>query len=131
MAQQDNSLRVDKWLWVARFFKTRSLAAEAVAGGKVKVNGERAKAAKLVRVGDVLSIRIDVYEHLIHVTGLSDRRGPASTAALLYEESAASKAAREQLKMQLAATRVHYPRGEGRPTKKARRALIQLKKGSC
>jgi ribosome-associated heat shock protein Hsp15 len=123
------TVRIDKWLWAARFFKTRSLAAEAVAGGKVKVNGERVKAAKAVRVGDELSVHIGPYEYLISVRRLSDRRGPAPQAALLYEESAASKAARETLAARLATTRVLHPRGEGRPTKKARRELIRFKKG--
>jgi ribosome-associated heat shock protein Hsp15 len=125
-----DALRIDKWLWAARFFKTRSLAAQAVMGGKVKVNGERVKAAKAVRIGDALSIHIGPYEHIVRVRGLSEQRGPASQAALLYEESAQSKAARETLATQLAATKVIYPRGEGRPTKKARRELIRFKKGS-
>lgn len=127
--REDGSIRIDKWLWAARFFKTRSLAAEAVAGGKVKVSGERVKAAKALRVGDALRVHIGHFEYAITVRGLSDRRGPASAAALLYEESAESKAARETLAAQLAATRVIYPRGEGRPTKKARREMIRFKKG--
>jgi len=131
LAETKNSdLRIDKWLWAARFFKTRALAAAAVVGGKVKVNGERVKAAKIIRVGDELGVHIGPYEHLVRVLSLSDRRGPAPEAALLYEESAASKAARETLATQLAATRVLYPRGEGRPTKKARREMIRFKKGS-
>jgi len=127
---KSGTLRIDKWLWVARFFKIRSLAAEAAMGGKVRVNGERVKAAKAVRVGDELSIHIGPYEHVVQVRGLSERRGPASEAALLYEERAESKAARETLAAQLAATKVIYPRGEGRPTKKARREIIRFKKGS-
>jgi ribosome-associated heat shock protein Hsp15 len=124
----NDNIRIDKWLWAARFFKTRSLAAEAVAGGKAKVNGERVKAAKAVRVGDELSIHIGPYEHLVRVLGLSDRRGPAKEAALLYEESAESKAAREQLKTQLAAQRVEFSYEKGRPTKKDRREIIRFKK---
>lgn len=123
-----NSIRVDKWLWAARFFKTRSLAAEAVGGGKVKVNGERTKAAKPVRVDDELVIHVGPYEYLIHVRGLSGRRGPASQAALLYEESAGSKAAREKLSVLLAAERASVRHEEGRPTKKARREIIRFKK---
>ncbi len=122
-------VRIDKWLWAARFFKTRSLAAEAVAGGKVKVNGERVKAAKGIRIGDELRIQLGPFEHCLQIRNLSDRRGSASVAALLYEESQASKAARETLATQLVATKVLYPRGEGRPTKKARRDLIRFKKG--
>jgi ribosome-associated heat shock protein Hsp15 len=124
-----NEIRVDKWLWAARFFKTRSLAADAVAGGKAKLNGERVKAAKVVRVGDEVRVQTGPYERIVRVRGLSDRRGPAKDAALLYEESVESKAARETLASQLAATAVIYPRGEGRPTKKARRDLIRFKKG--
>ncbi len=124
-----NDIRIDKWLWATRFFKTRPLAAEAVVGGKVKVNGERVKAAKAVRVGDDLSVHIGHFEYQIRVLGLSDRRGPASEAALLYREGEESKATREALATQLAVTRVLYPRGEGRPTKKARREIIRFKKG--
>jgi ribosome-associated heat shock protein Hsp15 len=125
----DDSIRIDKWLWAARFFKTRSLAAQAVTGGKIKLNGERVKAAKAVRIGDGLSIHIGPFEHRVRVLGLSERRGPAPEASLLYQESVDGKAARETLAAQLAATRVVYPRGEGRPTKKARRDLIRFKKG--
>ena len=127
-AADGGQLRIDKWLWAARFFKTRSLAAAAVAGGKVKVNGERVKAAKLLRCGDALSVHIGPYEFLLLVRGLSDRRGPASDAAQLYEESAASKAARATLAIQLAAERKIYPQEKGRPTKRARRDLIRFKK---
>jgi ribosome-associated heat shock protein Hsp15 len=126
----DNFIRIDKWLWAARFFKTRSLAAAAVAGGKVKVNGERVKAAKAIRVNDEVTVQLGHFEHHLSVRNLSDRRGPASEAALLYEESAQSKTTRETLAAQLAATKVVYPRGEGRPTKKARREIIRFKQGS-
>jgi ribosome-associated heat shock protein Hsp15 len=127
--QESNGIRIDKWLWAARFFKTRSLAAAAVTGGKVKLNGERVKPAKTIRIGDSLSVHIGPYEHAVRIKGLSERRGPAPEAALLFEESAQSKAARETLAHQLSATRVIYERGEGRPTKKARRDLIRFKKG--
>ena len=109
-------IRIDKWLWAARFFKTRSLAAEAVAGGKVKVNGERVKPAKAIRLDDELSIRVGPYEHVVRVLGLSGRRGPAQEAALLYAESAQSKAAREALATRLAAERNYAPHEKGRPT---------------
>jgi ribosome-associated heat shock protein Hsp15 len=121
-----SDIRIDKWLWAARFFKTRALAAEAIAGGKVKLNGARAKPAKLVRAGDTLCIHIGPYEYLVEVLGLSSRRGPAAQAALLYKESDASQAARQQLTARLAAA----PKiigGQGRPSKKARRQLIRLK----
>ncbi|MBI3897423.1 MAG: RNA-binding protein [Gammaproteobacteria bacterium] len=126
---KDSEIRIDKWLWAARFFKTRALAAEAVAGGKVKVNGERTKAAKAIRLNDELRIHIGPYEHVVRVRGLSNRRGPASAAALLYAESDQSKAARAALATQLAREKIYFSHGEGRPTKRERRQLIQWKKG--
>jgi ribosome-associated heat shock protein Hsp15 len=125
---EDSTLRIDKWLWAARFFKTRALAAQAVTGGKVKVNGERVKAARAVRLGDALSIHIGPYEYLVRVLALSARRGPAPQAALLYEESEPSKAARQQLAARLSAERRYATSVTGRPTKKQRRQVIQLKK---
>jgi len=125
--RQEETLRIDKWLWAARFYKTRALAAEAVTGGKVKLNGERVKAAKSVRVGDVLSVRIGPYEHVVQVRRLSSRRGPAREAALLYEETEESRLAREALRARLAAERAYFPQPAGRPSKHARRELIRFK----
>jgi ribosome-associated heat shock protein Hsp15 len=125
---QHSTLRLDKWLWAARFFKTRALAAEAVAGGKVKVNGERVKAAKAIRPEDALSIHIGPYEYEVRVLALSARRGPAREAALLYEESASSQAARVALAARLVAERQSVTHPEGRPSKKERRQIIQFKK---
>jgi ribosome-associated heat shock protein Hsp15 len=125
---KDNTLRIDKWLWAARFFKTRALAAEAVAGGKVKVNGERAKAAKAVRVNDALRIHIGPYEYAVRVLALSARRGPAPQAALLYEENESSQAARKELATRLAAEARYAAPATGRPSKKERRQVIQFKK---
>jgi ribosome-associated heat shock protein Hsp15 len=124
----DSTVRLDKWLWAARFFKTRVLAAEAVAGGKVKLNGERVKAAKAVRVNDALCISIGAYEYAIRVLALSTRRGPAPQAALLYEESESSQAVRKALATRLAAERQHAIHTNGRPSKKQRRQIIQFKK---
>jgi ribosome-associated heat shock protein Hsp15 len=124
-----SGVRIDKWLWAARFFKTRSLAAEAVTGGKVKLNGERTKAAKVVRVGDELFVHIGAYEYVVTVQGLAERRGPAKEAVLLYEESPESRARREALAAQLSLERKLYRHQEVRPTKKERRALIRLKRG--
>lgn len=121
-------IRLDKWLWAARFFKTRSLAAAAVAGGKIKVNGERVKAAKAVRPDDELSIHVGIYEYVVRVRGLSGRRGPAPEAALLYEESVQSKVAREKLAARLSAERIYDSHEKGRPTKRARRQIIRFKK---
>jgi ribosome-associated heat shock protein Hsp15 len=125
---EDSTLRIDKWLWAARFFKTRALAAEAVAGGKVKVNGERVKAARAIHLGDALSIHIGPYEHVVRVLALSARRGPAPQAALLYEESEPSKMARQALAARLSAERGYAAPAEGRPSKKERRQIIQYKK---
>ena len=125
---QSGSIRVDKWLWAARFFRTRAVAAQAVTGGKVKVNGERAKAARAVRPGDELRIHVGPYEHVVRVVGLAERRGPARDAARLYEENADSKIARETLAAQLRADRASFVPARERPSKHARRALIRLKK---
>src|SRR5947207_11915077 len=86
-----NGVRLDKWLWAARFFKTRSLATEAVNGGKLEVNGERAKPAKAVKPGDEIRLKLGPYEHILIVRQLSDRRGPAAVAQTLYEETQASR----------------------------------------
>ncbi len=118
-----DGVRIDKWLWAARFYKTRSLAAEAIAGGKADVNEERVKRARLVQVGDVVRVRHGPYEHVVVVRRVSARRGPAAEAATMYEESAESRAARERLAAQhrLASAGVTYDRG--RPTKKDRRDI--------
>ena len=121
MSGGEGSLRVDKWLWSARFFKTRALAAEAVDAGRVSVNGERAKPAKAVKRGDALAIRRPPYEHLVTVLALSDRRGPASEAQKLYEESAESRAKREAVARELKS--MPPPVFKGRPSKKDRRTL--------
>ena len=94
-------VRLDKWLWAARFFKTRSLASDAINGGKIQLNGHRAKRAKHVQVGDEIRIRKGPYEQLVVVRGLSERRGPAPVAQTLYEETAESHHKREMLAMQL------------------------------
>jgi ribosome-associated heat shock protein Hsp15 len=121
-------VRIDKWLWAARFFKTRSLAAEAVAGGRVHVNGARAKPAKEVRVGDVVEVTIGTVRRAVHVTGLAERRGPAAVAATLYEETPESVTAREQ---QAHERRLARPLGAdlgARPTKLERRRLEALRR---
>ena len=117
-------VRLDKWLWAARFFKTRSLAADAIEGGKVQVNGDRAKRAKQVQPGDEIRVRQGPYEHVVTVRALSARRGSAKIASELYEETAASRAAREALAAQMKAM---FGQSEGRPTKKDRRELGRLK----
>jgi ribosome-associated heat shock protein Hsp15 len=112
-------MRIDKWLWAARFFKTRTLAVEAIAAGHVSVNGERAKAAKALRPGDQVVVRRPPFEHAVVVKALSERRGPAAEAALLYEETAESRARRAVLAAEMKA--MPAPRFKGRPTKKTRR----------
>ena len=126
--ESDDRVRIDKWLWAARFFKTRSLATEAVAGGKVELNGERAKPSKLVQIGDELRIRLAPYEHVLVVRGLGERRGPASAAQALYEERPESRAARETLAAQLRMAPAGFVyEDKGRPTKKDRRELERLR----
>ena len=128
MAERDDDrVRLDKWLWAARFYKTRGLASEAIAGGKVQVNGDRAKRARALQVGDELRIRLGPYEHHVVVRALSGRRGPAAEAAGLYEETAASRAARETLALQLKTVHAAFVPDKGRPTKKDRRELGRLK----
>jgi ribosome-associated heat shock protein Hsp15 len=113
-------MRVDKWLWAARFFKTRSLAAEAIAAGHISVNGERAKPAKALRAGDGVEIRRPPFVHSIVVKALSERRGPASEAQALYEETPESRSRREQVATEMRSAGA-APRFPGRPTKKDRR----------
>jgi len=123
----EGSVRLDSFLWAARFFKTRSLAAQAIRAGKVEVNDARAKQAKAVRVGDRLRVRKGPYMLLVTVRAISGRRGPASEAAGLYEEDSAGKAARERLAQQLRVAPPPAYEGKGRPTKRDRRALEQLR----
>jgi ribosome-associated heat shock protein Hsp15 len=124
---EDGRVRLDKWLWAARFFKTRALAAEAIGGGKVQVNGDRVKRAKPLQVGDEIRIRQGPYEHQIVVRALSDHRGPATKAALLYEERPESVAAREALALQLKSMHAAFVPDKGRPTKRDRREIARLK----
>ena len=117
------SVRIDKWLWAARFFKTRRLAAEAVGGGKVELNGARPKPAKEVKVGDEVRVRTGPYLHVVYVRALSERRGPAADAANLYEETTDSRANRALLsEMHRLAPAISHKEQE-RPTKKDRRDL--------
>ena len=119
-------VRVDKWLWAARFYKSRSLAADAVDGGKVQVNGERTKPAKLLKSGDALSIRNGPYAWDITVLMLSERRGPAAEAAKLYSESDDSRKVRVEKIAMIKSERQSNPFPGGRPTKRARRQIIKF-----
>jgi len=123
----DGRVRLDKWLWAARFFKTRSLAAEAIAGGKVQVNGDRAKRARPLQVGDRIRVRLGPYEHDVVVRALSAHRGPAAAAAELYEETADSIAARGTLALQLKSLHSVFGTERGRPTKRDRREIDRLR----
>ena len=122
-------VRVDKWLWAARFFKTRSAATEAVLAGHVHVNGSRVKPAREVAAGDRLDVRVGQRRWTVVVTGVAERRGSASVAATLYEETAESMADRER---HVAERRLSRPLGAdlgARPTKQARRRLDALRRG--
>ena len=122
----DGRVRVDRWLWAARFFKTRALASAAVAGGKVQVNGTRAKPAKQLQVGDGVRVRVGPYEWLVTVRALAERRGPPKAAQALYDESPEGRAARERLaELHKIAPAPAY-QGKGRPTKKERREIERL-----
>ncbi|MCB5189987.1 RNA-binding protein [Methylobacillus arboreus] len=123
MTEQDGKCRLDKWLWAARFFKTRSLAIDAVDGGKVHVDGERVKPAKEVRLGQRIHIRRKELEMEVIVRGLSTQRRGAPEAALLYEETPESLAKRENLAVTKENEHAQRDRGLGRPTKRQRRDI--------
>ncbi|WP_241685847.1 RNA-binding S4 domain-containing protein [Luteimonas sp. YGD11-2] len=126
VADAQTSVRLDLWLWAARFFKTRSVARQAVENGKVAIGGERPKPSRAVRVGDALRIERGEEAFEIEVMGLSDSRGPASVARLLYSESEASRQAREARLAELRAQRAGYSAPETRPDKRARRLIRAL-----
>ncbi|MEE9493636.1 MAG: S4 domain-containing protein [Gammaproteobacteria bacterium] len=122
-----DSVRIDKWLWAARFYKTRSLAAQSVGGGKVQLNGRRIKPAKNINVGDHLTVTKEGMKFELTVLGLAERRGSASIAQTLYEESANSILKREQIREQHRLMAANAPHPERRPDKKARRQLRNSK----
>jgi ribosome-associated heat shock protein Hsp15 len=119
----DGRVRFDKWLWAARFYKTRSLCVQAIDAGQARVNGDRAKPARAMRVGESVSIRKSGIVCEVVITALSDRRGNAIAAALLYRETEASAAAREAAHLERRAAELAQPRFPGRPTKRERRKL--------
>src|SRR6184192_3344850 len=129
MSEERPKVRLDKWLWAARFFKTRALAADAIEGGKVEVGGGRVKRAKLIHAGDSIRLRLGPYEHIITVRGLSERRGPASVAATLFEETAESRKAREELQFRMKVAAPQFAYDSGKPTKKQRRDIEKLRGG--
>ena len=129
MSDPLDKLRIDKWLWAARFYKTRSLATDAVESGKARLNGERVKPAKDVKPGDTVTVRAGELEWTVAVLALSARRGPASEAALLYRESDESKKKREDRIAMRHAGPQPVAQGLGRPTKRERRSLDRFKRG--
>jgi ribosome-associated heat shock protein Hsp15 len=125
-----DSVRLDKWLWCARFYKTRALAAAAIKGNKIRVNEQPVKAAKSIRIGDELLIKKTPYQYNISILKLSNNRLSATQAALLYKEDAESIKTREEMTMQIKADNASYPRTIGRPTKRNRREIIRFTRAS-
>ena len=121
-----DSQRLDKWLWVARFYKTRALASEAVSGGKVHLNGDRIKPGRVVKPGDELQITQGHVEYLITILGLNKQRRPAKEAQLLYQESEESKQARLKLIEQNRLLNAQMPHPVHKPNKKERRRIIRF-----
>jgi ribosome-associated heat shock protein Hsp15 len=127
-APESTKVRVDKWLWAARFYKTRGLSAEALDSGKVEVNDERAKRSRMIQAGDRIRIRSGPYEHIITVLGVSERRGSAPIAQALYREDPESIKAREAMAAHVRAMNANTGYESGRPTKKDRRDIERLRK---
>jgi ribosome-associated heat shock protein Hsp15 len=125
----EERVRLDKWLWAARFFKTRTLAHDAVEGGRVHLNGERTKPSRALRVGDELTITRGQVRHVVVIRALSDHRGSAAIASKRYVETEASVKEREQMLVFLRATALPDPRKEirGRPSKRDRRQIDRLR----
>jgi ribosome-associated heat shock protein Hsp15 len=120
-------VRLDKWLWAARFYKTRSLATEAINGGKVHVNGERVKPSRAINTGDEVKVSKGELSVTVEVLALSDKRGPAKVAQTLYQETEASVNKRETLVEQRKLMRASQPLSEQRPNKKQRRQIHRFR----
>jgi ribosome-associated heat shock protein Hsp15 len=126
-SDDQNKVRLDKWLWAARFFRTRNIAIDAINGGKVHVNGHRSKPAKAVNIGDEIIISKGAFKHTVIILALSDKRGPASIAQTLYEESLQSIENRKAIADNLSLQRVPGSSPiRGRPTKKSRRQIVRF-----
>ena len=125
----DSSLRIDRWLWFTRFYKTRSLATAAVAGGHVRVNGERSKPGIAVSPGDLVELVRDQLPYRLTVTAIPARRGPATEARLCYREDDKDVQARSDLRAELRRDRLQMPRTPGRPDKHTRRKLRSRNRG--
>ncbi len=119
-------LRIDKWLWAARFYRTRSLAAAAVEAGQVRVGGERVKPSRAVHAGETIEVRKAGLAWTVEVTGIADRRGTATDAAQLYREGEDSRAARDDEVARRRAAAASAPQVPGRPTKRDRRKLLDF-----
>lgn len=128
MMNEEEKCRIDKWLWAARFYKTRALAREAVKGGKVHANNERVKPSRNINIGDTLSITRNELTYIIVVEGINHQRRPAKEAQLLYRETPESIEQREKMRevMKLASAATHY--GDKRPSKKQRRSIVRFKR---
>lgn len=124
-------MRLDKWLWCARFYKTRSIAANAIKSGKIRIHGERPRPAKTISPGDTVLIRKDAFNYEIIIRKLPRARLSACMAILLYEESDESIQNRQQTGRQLKVEAAMFPRTIGRPTKRDRRDLMKFKKAPC
>ena len=127
MNDDADKVRIDKWLWAARFFKTRAFAQEAVTGGKVHLNGERVKPARNVAVGDRLEVTKGEQRFVVDVLAVSDKRGPAKVAETLYAETEQSRAEREEKMAMRKLLHQSAPRPEKRPDKKQRRHILRFK----
>lgn len=125
--ERPGKVRIDKWLWAARFYKTRALASDAIEGGKVEVNDERSKRSKLVSAGDRIRVRMGPYEHLLTVLGVSEKRGSATIASALFEEDAESRKAREAMALHVRAMHSSNSYETGRPSKKERRDIERVR----
>jgi len=126
MAADLQKLRIDKWLWAARFYKTRALASKAVDGGKVHVNGQRAKASRPIQVGERLEITRDHISSVVDILAISEKRGPAKEAQLLYQETAESIQQREIQSSQRKLLNSSMPRSQGKPDKHQRRQIRKV-----
>jgi ribosome-associated heat shock protein Hsp15 len=125
---KEKVVRLDKWLWAARFFKTRSLAAQAVSGGKAHLNGQRVKPGRSLKAGDMLNISRGNYTFEINVLDISSRRKPAREACLLYEETESSKQVREALEEMLRLASNGYRVDKRKPNKRERDHIIRFKR---
>lgn len=126
--ESNNTMRLDKWLWAARFFKTRSLAQKQIELGRVSVNGVKAKTSKYIVVGDIIFLTLNSLPHQMTVLALNHQRRPAPEARLLYQEDEKIRIMREEQKLLEQATRISAAYPDGRPTKRDRRQLDKMKR---